>query len=73
MKMSDMILKGIIIILLLALIRVSFRYAELKSIVIQYKETCEEMQNINDGLIALNNELIQEIEEDIQNAGNGAE
>lgn len=67
-----MILKGIIIILLLALIRVSFRYAELKSIVIQYKETCEEMQNINDGLIALNNELIQEIEEDIRNAGNGA-
>lgn len=71
--MNNTILKGIIIILLLALIRVGFRYAELKSIVIQYKETCEEMQNINDGLIALNNELIREIEEDIRNAGNGTE
>lgn len=71
--MNNTILKGIIIILLLALIRVGFRYAELKSIVIQYQETCEEMQNINDGLIALNNELIREIEEDIRNAGNGTE
>lgn len=82
--MNNTIMKGIIIVLLLALIRVSFRYAEMKSIVIQHQKTCAEMQEINDGLIDVNNELLQEVDalndilndiakEESKDAGNVAE
>lgn len=82
--MNNTIMKGIIIILLLALIRVSFRYTEMKSMLIQCQETCAEMQVINDGLIDVNNELLQEVDalndilndiakEESKDAGNVAE